>query len=160
MPKISYFSEEVTSFVDMSHLFGEAPFITFCLRWSPKYNHILVDFSWTGHCCTTATTVKFVPRCQYPSQPCLIWDLSLGSYQRKIGILKHALNNSERGQSWSWPRGWLWGSILSPWAGVETTMFWPFLQTNGPECWLQPKPFGLIDFQSRKTFFFWQTPFN
>ena len=60
-----------------------------------------------------------------------VWDLLLGSYQRKIGILKHALNNSERGQSWSWPRGWLWGSILSPWAGVETTMFWPFQQTNG-----------------------------
>ena len=47
----------------------------------------------------------------------------------------------------------MWGSILSAWAGVETTMFWPFQQTNGPECWQQSKPFGLIDFQSRNTFF-------
>ena len=47
----------------------------------------------------------------------------------------------------------MWGSILSPWAGVETAMFWPFQQTNGPECWQQSKPFGLIDFQSRNTFF-------
>ena len=47
----------------------------------------------------------------------------------------------------------MWGSILSPWAGVETTMFWPFQQTNGPECWQSSKPFDLIDFQSRKTFF-------